>query len=129
MSEVTAFKDTTHKDKRAPSCWSGVRFTDGSQCQISVAHKVMIYKGRTMIGGKFYEANEGAIINFLSYWLSKDDIWALSRGRLGLLRSRHTESNDLLHPPLAGMNHPLLIIYTNLALQHDSLDDFKETLS
>ena len=82
-----------------------------------------------MFGGKFYEANENAIIKLLSNWLSEDDLWALSRGRLGLLRERRTKPNDILHPPLEGMNHPLLIIYTNLALQHDSLDSFKETLS
>jgi tetratricopeptide (TPR) repeat protein len=56
MSVVTAFKDTTQKDK-IPTCWSGIRFTDGSQCQISVAHKVMIYKGKSMFGGKFYDAD------------------------------------------------------------------------
>lgn len=57
MREVTAFKDTTLTGKKVPSCWSGVKFTDGSECQINVAHKAMIYKGRTMIGGKFYEAD------------------------------------------------------------------------
>jgi hypothetical protein len=127
MSEVTAFKDTTHKDK-VPACWSGIRFTDGSQCQISVAHKVLIFKGKSMVGGKFYEADAHGIRILLSNWLSEDEMWALMKGRLGLLRGKRTEPNELLQPPVDGMNHPLLIAYTNLALDCDSIEEFKDLL-
>lgn len=129
MSQVTGFKDTTLKDKKVPSCWAGIEFSDGIQCQISVAHRVFIYSGRTMIGGKFYDAEKEAILRLLANWLSKDELWALSRGRLGLLRGKRTEPNELLEPPVDGMNHPLLIAYTNLALDCDSVEEFKELLN
>jgi hypothetical protein len=121
MSEVTDFKDTMHKKGRLPSCWSGIRFTDGSQCQISVAHKVMIYKGKTMTGGKFYDADAHGLRVFLSDYLSFDDV-------VGLMDGKPAE-HELLQPPMEGMRHPLLIFYSNLAIQHDSVEDFKEFLS
>ena len=120
MSEVANFKDTSYTSKVA-QCWSGIKFTDGSQCQISVTHKVMIYIGKTMIGGKFYDADAHGIRVLLSGYLSDNDMMSLMGGQ--------SAEHELLQSPVDGMNHPLLIFYTNLALQHDSVKDFKETLS
>ena len=68
------------------SCWSGIKSSDGSRCQISAPHKVLIYEGRTIIGGKFYEADAHGIRILLSNWLPKDEMWALMKGRLELLK-------------------------------------------
>jgi hypothetical protein len=128
-STVTDFKDTTHKGQKVPACWSGIRFTDGSQCQISVAHKVLIYRGKSMIGGKFYEADAHDIRILMSNWLSEDEMWALMKGRIGLLKENRNEFNEILQPPVDGMYHPSLIIYTNLALKCNSVEEFKSLLN
>jgi hypothetical protein len=37
--------------------------------------------------------------------------------------------HELLHTPVDGMNHPLLIIYTNLALKCNTVEEFKDLLN
>ena len=56
-----------------------------------------------MIGGKFYEADAHGIRILLSKWLSKDEMWALMKGRLELLKLEDFDTVRELADGLIGL--------------------------